>query len=553
LFIDEGRPSHDVPLVDRGDGFYQATVDGVRDGALYKLVLDGEEVPDPYARWLPFGVHGPAAVVAPAREPALHNPPLLHHWSIYELHVGTFSPAGTFRGVTAKLDYLVALGVSAIEIMPVAAFAGSRGWGYDGVALFAPFAPYGHPDDLRVLIRAAHERRLAVILDVVYNHYGPSGNYLSRYSDEYFNSAVQTAWGAAPDFSRAPMRRLVLENARYWLDEFGFDALRLDATHALVDPARRHIVAEIAHLAHAMSPPRRVFIEDERNDPKFVQDTGVEAVWADDLHHQIHVLLTKESDGYYSAYAPSVEALAKCIREGWTYSGQPYAPWKWQRRGAPASALRPEQLITTIQNHDQIGNRALGTRLSQEVGADRHAIAAMLLLFLPTTPLLFMGQEWAADSPFLFFTDHEGDLGRAVTEGRRKEFEGFAMFSDPEAARTVPDPQSEATFERSKLRWAEQSAHPHAAVLAMHKEMLQFRRSDPILSEPATWQDIEAHARGEVLEVVRKHSRGTRRLIMNCGDEAAPVSVSSGSRVAMVWGRFEGGQLGAQSALLVAE
>jgi maltooligosyltrehalose trehalohydrolase len=553
--LDDGKkPSRDVPLAPLGDGFYGVTLADVQPGALYNFVLDGDEVPDPYARWLPFGVHGPAAVCAPAQEPALPAPPPLHQWTIYELHVGTFSPEGTYQGVAKKLDHLVALGVSAIELLPVAAFAGSRGWGYDGVALFAPFAPYGAPEDLRALIRAAHDRGIAVILDVVYNHLGPSGNYLSRYSDEYFNDAVQTAWGAAPDFSLRPMRNLVLENARYWLTEFGFDALRLDATHALVDRAsQRHIVAEIADLAHALSPRRLVFIEDERNDPHFVRETGVDAVWADDLHHQIHVLLTKESDGYYGAYAPTAEALAQCIRQGWTFCGQPYAPWKGRPRGAPATALRPEALVTAVQNHDQVGNRAFGTRLSHDVGVDRYAMTAILLLFLPTTPLLFMGQEWAASSPFLFFTDHEGDLGRAVTEGRQKEFESFAAFRDPEAARAIPDPQAQETFERSRLRWDECGTAHHRSVLAMHREMLNLRKNDPVLSLPTSWNDIEAVARDNVLEVVRKHRRGERRLIVNFAEEAAPVAVSSRSRVVVVWGRFEGGQLSAPGALLLAD
>ncbi|HMI87200.1 MAG TPA: alpha-amylase family glycosyl hydrolase, partial [Polyangiaceae bacterium] len=318
LYSDGTRRGASFRLESWGDGMFARTIAGVNAGALYKIVLDGDELPDPYARYLPFGVHGPARVVAPAHESALRDTTPLHRWSIYELHVGTFSPEGTYRGVIQRLDALVDLGVTAIELLPVAAFAGTRGWGYDGVALFAPFAPYGEPDDLRALVRAAHERGLAVILDVVYNHFGPAGNYLPRYSAAYFTADIQTPWGAAPDFSRRPMRNLVLENVRYWLTEFGFDALRLDATHSIVDPSDRHILSEVAGLAGSLEPRRRIFMEDERNDPRAITTAGADGVWADDLHHQIHVLLTKECDGYYAAYRPTVDALAQCIRQGWT-------------------------------------------------------------------------------------------------------------------------------------------------------------------------------------------------------------------------------------------
>jgi maltooligosyltrehalose trehalohydrolase len=548
-----GRPAQSVPLEPCGDDFFARNVDGVTAGALYNFVLDGEELPDPYARYLPFGVHGPARVIAPARAAARATVPPPHRWTIYELHVGTFSPEGTYRGVIERLDALADLGVSAIELLPVAAFAGAYGWGYDGVALFAPFAPYGEPDDLRALVRAAHERGLAVILDVVYNHFGPAGNYLPRYAKSYFTTEIETPWGAAPDFSRPPMRQLVIQNVRYWLTEFGFDALRLDATHSIFDPSKdHHILAEIVNVAHSFDPPRRIFMEDERNDARVVAATRADGVWADDLHHQIHVLLTHERDGYYAAYEPTVEALAKCIRQGWTYVGQSYAPWKGRARGSPATVLSPEQLVTCIQNHDQVGNRAFGTRLSHDAGVERFALATMLLLFLPMTPLLFMGQEWAATSPFLYFTDHEGELGEAITRGRRKEFAGFAAFQNPSAAETIPDPQSRQTFERSKLRWEERMAEPHARVLALHRAMLRLRREDPVLCAPSAWDRIEAMARGDTLEVVRTEGSHTRRLVVNFGDRDAPCETPRDARVLVAWGTFDGQTLGPRSAILLA-
>jgi maltooligosyltrehalose trehalohydrolase len=552
LYDGAKRPRETVRLEPRGDGVFASTVTSVRAGALYQIVLDGDELPDPYARELPFGVHGPARVVAPAREPALSQTPALHRWSIYELHVGTFSREGTYRGAIEKLGALVDLGVAAIELLPVAAFAGTRGWGYDGVALFAPYAPYGDPDDLRALIRAAHQHGLAVILDVVYNHVGPTGNYLPRYSQAYFTDSVDTPWGAAPDFSRRPMRNLVLENVRYWLSEFGFDGLRLDATHSIVDPSDRHILSEIVELAAALEPRRRIFMEDERNDPRVVTQAGADAVWADDLHHQVHVLLTKERDGYYAAYEPTVDALAKTIRQGWIYTGQPYDPWKGRKRGAPATPLRPAQLVTCVQNHDQVGNRAFGTRLSHEAGVDRFALAAMLLLFLPTTPLLFMGQEWAATSPFLFFSDHEGELGKAVTNGRRKEFEGFAAFRNPAASEKIPDPQASETFERSKLRWDERTVAPHDRVLALHRTMLRLRRDDPVLSSSCGWDALEAFAHGPVLEVVRRQGSATRRLAVNFSEEKQPAIEPADVRVLLAWGKFDCNRLGAWSAVLLA-
>jgi maltooligosyltrehalose trehalohydrolase len=546
------RPRDTLRLEPWGDGLFAHTIVGAHAGALYKILLDGDELPDPYARELPFGVHGPARVVAPAHEPALQHGLPLHRFSIYELHIGTFTPEGTFRGAIERLDALVDLGVTAIELLPVAAFAGRRGWGYDGVALFAPFAPYGKPDDLRALVRAAHQRGLAVILDVVYNHFGPTGNYLPRYSKAYFTADAKTPWGAAPDFSRRPMRTLVLENVRYWLTEFGFDALRLDATHSIVDPSERHILAEIGELARSIDPRRRIFLEDERNDPQIVTAARADAVWADDLHHQIHVLLTKERDGYYAAYEPTVAALAQCINQGWTYTGQPYAPWKGRARGAPATTLRPEQLVVCIQNHDQVGNRAFGTRLSHDAGVEPFGLAAMLLLFLPVTPLLFMGQEWAATSPFLFFSDHEGEIGEAVTIGRRNEFAAFAAFGGPAAREPIPDPQAKDTFERSKLRWEERASEPHRRVLALHRAMLTLRREDRVLSAPCGWDDVQALAHGEMLEVVRKHGSSTRRLVLNFGNNERPFLLPDETRVLFEWGDVEGARLNPRTAVLIA-
>lgn len=532
VFDAEARPVRTVRLEKLSEARFGTRVNGVLAGALYKFVLDDDEVPDPYARFLPFGVHGPARVTAPGGCGApLPRLAPLHQWSIYELHVGTFSPSGTFRGAMGRLDALVDLGVTAIELMPVTAFEGARGWGYDSVALYAPHASYGSVEDLRELVRAAHARGLAVILDVVYNHFGPSGNYLARYAPEYFTSKVKTPWGDAPNFGWLPMRRLVLDNALHWFDEVGFDALRLDATHAIHDDSDPHILRELTGLAHERG--RLVVFEDGRNEPDVIRVLGADGVWADDLHHQLHVLLTGERDGYYAAYEPTVEALANAIDRGWVFSGQPYAPWDGRRRGKSCEGLDRERLVTCTQNHDQIGNRALGERLSALVSTDAYCAVTALALFLPTTPLLFMGQEWACSSPFLYFTDHGGDLGAAVSRGRREEFQSFAAFADPATRERIPDPEARSTFEASRLKWNEREQPDHARVLDLHRTMLRLRQTDEVLSRPLRRRGgLETRVHGDSLEVIRRSDSGaTRTLIINLGRASRSFPLPPGAEV----------------------
>ncbi len=517
LFDDQGGARSTHPLRAAGGGYYEALVREARPGAPYKFVLDGRELPDPFARSLPQGVHGPARVVEAGYRP--RHPrvaPPLSEQVVYELHVGAFTPEGTYDAARSRLGYLADLGVSTLEIMPVAAFAGQRGWGYDGVAHYAPYAPYGSPDDLRRLVDEAHGHGLGVVLDVVYNHFGPAGNYLSAYSPDYFVRAA-TPWGEAPNFACPAMRRYVVENALYWLEEFGFDGLRLDAIHAILDPS---VLRDLAAAAHRLGA-RVLFAEDERNDPAGVTDLGLDALWADDFHHQVRVTLTGEQDGYYRGYAPGAAGIADAVQRGWIYEGQVY-PSSGKPRGSSARALRAEQLVYCIQNHDQIGNRAIGDRLSASVSPEAYRVASTLLLFLPMTPLLFMGQEWAATAPFLYFTDHEGDLGRAVAEGRRKEFEGFEAFSKPGHHVRVPDPQAYETFEASRLDWGEQASPRHAGVLALYRALLKLRRTDPVLRH-ASRDDLHAEARGDVLVVRRRLGADARVLCANFGATEVPV------------------------------
>jgi maltooligosyltrehalose trehalohydrolase len=506
------------PMRESAPGLFEVEVEGVRAGALYKLVLDGRELPDPYARFLPDGVHGVARVEAPGRPPlSSFVPPPLHRWVIYELHVGTFTPEGTYRAAIDRLDHLADLGINVIELMPVAAFAGERGWGYDGVALYAPFAGYGEPDDLRALVQEAHARGIAVLLDVVYNHFGPAGNYLPGYAPEYFTAKHQTGWGDAPSYGEPHMRRLVLDNARYWLEEFDLDGLRLDATHAILDDQRPHILTELAALARSF-PRRRVLIaEDERNDPALVEQHGLDALWADDFHHVVRVTATAERDGYYAAYRGGADELARVIERGWLYEGQRYPP-SGKPRGCPSTLAR-KQLVYCIQNHDQIGNRALGNRLTDDVSIDAFAGVSLLLLFLPAIPLLFMGQEWAATSPFAFFTDHEAALGTKVTEGRRAEFAHFRAFEDPALRERIPDPQARDTFLRSKLAWQERTEGVHATTLHLYRSMLHLRAEDPVLSAEGS---VRAEVRGGLLVVTRACAAGRRVLLFNPTD--APIA-----------------------------
>lgn len=553
LFDADRRPIRTQPLDPIEGGVFEAHLEGVGAGALYMFVVDGNEVPDPYARFLPFGPHGPARVEPRRAVAALPDAPPLERSIFYELHVGTFTEEGTYRAAERKLDALVDLGVTTIELLPLAAFPGERGWGYDGVALFAPYAPYGEPEDLASFVQAAHARGLAVFLDVVLNHFGPSGNYLWSYAEEYFTKEIETPWGAAPDFAHAPMRGLATELVRYWLGEWGFDGLRLDATHEIHDRSSPHVLREITELAHAMTPRRLVVFEDERNDPTMLVEHGADGVWADDLHHQVHVLLTGERDGYYRAHEPTSAALVKTIQRGWIYEGAPYAPWKGRPRGkpAPGSGIEPSQLVLCLQNHDQIGNRALGERLGQLTSAGDFLVASALLFFLPGTPLLFMGQEWNASTPFFFFADHEGDLGNAVREGRLQEFASFSAFSDPGAREQIPDPQAASTFERSKLRWSERDEPMHARALATTRALVALRKTDPVLSARSSWSEIAATTKDGLIEVVRRHGGETRRLLASFAEAPVPIALSAGARVLLTVGVLDGKNLGAKSAVIV--
>jgi maltooligosyltrehalose trehalohydrolase len=476
------------PMRELPGGWYEHEAHGAAPGAHYRYRIDGELfVPDPASRFNPDDVHGASVVVDPnafAWTDAGWQGRPWHEAVVYELHVGTFSPEGTFAGVAARLDHLVELGVTAIELMPLADFPGRRNWGYDGVLPFAPDASYGTPDDLRSLVDAAHARNLMVLIDVVYNHFGPEGNYLHRIAQPFFTERHRTPWGAAIDFEDAasePVREFFIQNALCWLGEFHADGLRLDAVHAIVDGSSPDFLTELARRVRDGPGRERavhLVLENDRNEAHRLAPDLYTAQWNDDFHHVAHHLLTGERNGYYADYANEPLALlGRCLAEGFAYQGDPSPYRKQERRGQPSAHLPPGAFVNFLQNHDQVGNRALGERL--------HALAppgklrSMLAIFLlaPSIPLLFMGEEFGADTPFLFFCDFDGDLARAVRDGRRAEFAGFPPFDDEEKAATIPDPGARSTVERSRLDWDALGRARHRDWLALYRELLALRAS----------------------------------------------------------------------------
>ena len=437
-------------------------------------------------------MHGPSEVIDPAAFDWPEDDWRGRPWEeavIYELHVGSFTAAGNFAGVIERLDYLAELGVTALEIMPVADFPGRRNWGYDGVLPFAPDAAYGRPEDLKRLVAAAHQRGLMVLLDVVYNHFGPEGNYLHAYAPTFFNPRHATPWGAAINFDgdgSRTVRDFFIHNALYWLEEFHFDGLRLDAIHAICDDGSPDIVEELgAAVRDGPGAQRHVHLvlENDRNQARYlVRDESQRwrygtAQWNDDIHHVLHVLASGETDGYYADYATEpTRLLGRCLAEGFAYQGQASAFRDNELRGEPSDHLPPAAFVDFLQTHDQIGNRAFGERLCHLASPTAMEAVTALLLLAPQPPMLFMGEEFAAAQPFLFFCDFGPELARAVTEGRRREFARFTRFADPAARERIPDPNAEDTFAACILDWSAVERAPHNDVLNLHRRLLGLRR-----------------------------------------------------------------------------
>ncbi|WP_147432237.1 malto-oligosyltrehalose trehalohydrolase [Pararobbsia silviterrae] len=466
LAIEDGDT---IAMAATGEGWFEAEA-ACGPGARYRYRLDdGLAVPDPASRFQPDDVHGPSMVVDPYAYEWRHTGWRGRHWTetvLYEIHVGAM---GGYRGVGAYLPELAALGVTAIELMPVADFSGARNWGYDGVLPFAPDSTYGTPDDLKALIDTAHGLGIQVFLDVVYNHFGPDGNYLHDYAAAFFKDDTPTPWGPAIDFDQAEVGQFFIENALYWIHEYRVDGLRFDAVHAIRNPAWLRTLAE--HVRRSIEIDRHVHLvlENEQNLASLLscsrgQVCHFDAQWNDDVHNTLHVMLTGETEGYYGAYAEApARRLARALAEGFVYQGEPSVLHDGHPRGEPSAALPPSAFVFFLQNHDQIGNRAMGERLTRLADHDALRAAIALMLLSPQIPLLFMGEEFGSTQPFLFFTDYTGPLADAVREGRRREFAKFSAFSDPARRARIPDPNDRATFEQSRFARPLDAARAHDA------------------------------------------------------------------------------------------
>jgi maltooligosyltrehalose trehalohydrolase len=497
LVLDEPHGARTIPMRRIDRGFHEIQTAAAHIGSRYRFRIDGGLlVPDPAAR-ASVGAHGPSIVVDPRtyrwRDGHWHGRPW-HEAVIYELHVGAFSPEGTFAAIRSRLDHFVRLGTTMIELMPIAQFAGTRGWGYDGVLPYAPFAHYGTPDELKALVDAAHERGLAMLLDVVYNHFGPEGNWLGAYAPQFFTARHRTPWGEAVNFDgedSRTVREFFIHNALYWLEEYHFDGLRIDAVHALRDDGRPHIVDELtARVREAAGIPRHVHVilENHANEAARLRRSagqpGADAQWNEDLHHCLHVILTGERDGYYSDFADRPhERLVRALAEGFAYQGEPSSYGGGRPRGEPSAALPPTAFVSFVQNHDQIGNRPHGERLEVLAGSDQAWFATIALVLLaPGPPMLFMGEEWAAAQPFLYFCDFEPDLAAKVRAGRRREFERFAGFGE---SAVLPDPGAVETFRRSTLDWSQTGDGRHALWLERYRRLLAIRAREIVPLLPA--------------------------------------------------------------------
>jgi maltooligosyltrehalose trehalohydrolase len=541
-----GENSRTLPLESVGGGVFEARVEGVGAGANYFYVVDGNERPDPVSRFQPAGVHGPSRVVAPEAfvwtDAAWRGIPL-KDYVVYELHTGTFTPEGTFDAVTRKLSHLKSLGVTAVELMPVAEFPGGRNWGYDGAHLYAPQSTYGGPEGLKRLVDACHREGLAFVLDVVYNHLGPEGNYGGEFMPLY-SEKHKSPWGAGLNFDgeeSGGVRRFFVENALYWLTEYHVDGLRLDAVHAITDTSPRHLLEELAEEFHAQarSLGREAFLiaESDLNDVRVIKPSadggyGIDSQWSDDFHHSLHALVTKAERGYFADFG-RVEDLAKAVGDGFVYDGR-HSEFRRRRHGTPSGERPGEQFVVCIQNHDQIANAYWGDRLSRLLRPEQHRTAASILLCgPPNVPMLFMGEEWSERAPFLYFTSHtDAELGKAVRRGRMEEYDSFVR-EEGETESTIggfSDPQSELTFVRSKLDWNLLEKSPHAETLALYRDLLAARRSTPALSNcDKTRTGVAFDEARRWLVIERGDESGARAaLLCNLSDAAQTLPAPEG-------------------------
>jgi len=474
------------------DGYHSGVVPQANAGSLYRFRLDGgDSFPDPVSRFQPGGPHGPSQVIDPAQfrwTDQAWRGVNLEGQVIYEMHIGTFTPEGTFAAAKRELPELAETGITVIEVMPVADFPGRFGWGYDGVGIFAPVAIYGVPDDFRSFVDEAHRNGIGVILDVVYNHIGPDGNYLKQFSDDYFTGRYQCEWGEAINYdgeNSAPVREWVITNARYWIKEYHLDGLRLDATQQIFDCSPENVMTALTQAARQAAGGRGIIVvgENEPQETKLARRPeyggyGIDGLWNDDFHHAAHVALTGHSEAYYSDYQGRPQELISAVKHGYLFQGQRYS-WQGKQRGTPGLDLRPAQFVLYIQNHDQIANSGRGERIHHLTSPGSYRAMTALMLLAPGTPMLFQGQEFAASNPFLFFADQNEDLRKLVRAGRIQFLSQFPSLAQPEMLEYHTDPGDPATFERCKLDFGERERH--RPVYEMHKDLLRLRREDPVV------------------------------------------------------------------------
>ena len=517
-------------------GWWSATVNEAGPGTDYQFLLDGDDyaVPDPRSQWQPHGVHGPSRILDHSTfvwtDQKWQSPP----WPeaiVYELHLGTFTPEGTLDAARERLTYLKDLGITHVELLPVASFPGKHGWGYDGVDLFAPQESYGGPESLKRFVDACHAHGLAVLLDVVYSHFGPSGNYVGRFGP-YFTASHHTPWGDAVNLEDAgshEVRRFFCDNALMWLRDYHFDGLRLDAVHAYMDRSAINFMEQLSIETRALEAETgRQYIliaESDLNDPRIVSPRnengyGLDAQWSDDFHHALIAALTGNRDGYYSDFGTLAD-LAKSLKQVFVYNGR-YSAYRDRIHGRPVAGLPGWRFLGYAQNHDQVGNSVKGERLSQLAGAARARIAAALVLTAPFVPMLFQGEEWAASTPFQYFTDHEDkELGRLVSEGRTKEFAAFGWHPGD-----VPDPQDPATFEHSRLHWDELRKPAHAAMLDWYKQLIALRRKTPELTNGSLDEvDVQYDEQQKWLTL----RRGPVVIALNLASAAISINIERGT------------------------
>ncbi len=504
-----------IDLRPEENGYFSGYVAEATDGMTYRYRLDGDSYfcPDPASRFQPQGPHGPSEIVDPAKFQWTDQ-----SWGgvssegnvLYEMHIGTFTPNGTWEAASRELKELVDVGITVIEVMPIADFPGRFGWGYDGVNLFAPTRLYGRPDDFRHFVNRAHEAGLGVILDVVYNHLGPDGNYLAQFSEDYFTNRYHTEWGAAINFDGPnciPVREYFLANAAYWIHEFHLDGLRFDATQQIYDSSPDHILASITRRVREVASPRSVLIVGE-NEPQKVKlvlpeergGYGIDTLWNDDFHHSAMVAMTGRADAYYSDYRGTPQEFISAIKWGFLYQGQLYS-WQKQRRGTPSFNLQPKKFVNYIQNHDQLANSGSGQRCHDLTSPSRYRAITTLFLLAPQIPMLFQGQEFAASSPFFYFADHKDELARLIAKGRAQFLSQFRVLATPEMQARLPDPGDPMTFVRSKLDLRERQSH--AEEYALHRDLLRLRREDSVFRKQQGQRVLEGSVLGLEAFVVR--------------------------------------------------